>query len=84
MALSIKDPETERLARALAERTGESLTVATRRALEERLRRIRGATRRAALLEDLAAIRRRWSAMPSLDRRSADEIIGYDESGLPR
>ena len=84
MALSIKDPETERLARALAERTGESLTIATRRALEERLRRVGGSARRAALIEDLAAIRRRWSALPTLDPRSADEIIGYDESGLPR
>jgi antitoxin VapB len=84
MALSIKDPETERLARALAERTGETLTIATRRALEERLRRIGGAARRAALLEDLAAIRRRWSAMRVLDPRSADEIIGYDENGAPR
>jgi antitoxin VapB len=84
MALSIKDPETERLARALAERTGETLTIATRRALEERLRRIGGAARRAALLEDLAAIRRRWSALPALDRRSANEIIDYDENGLPR
>src|SRR5208282_5343199 len=84
MALSIKDPETERLARALAQRTGETLTVATRRALEERLRRIGGAARRAAVLEDLAAIRRRWSEMPLLDPRSADEIIGHDESGAPR
>jgi len=84
MALSIKDPEAERLARALAQRTGETLTVATRRALEERLRRIGGAARRGALLEDLAAIRRRWSEMPVLDRRGADEIIGYDENGLPR
>ncbi len=84
MAPSIKDPETERLARALAQRTGETLTVATRRALEERLRRIGGAARRAALLEDLAAIRRRWSEVPVLDPRSADEIIGYDENGLPR
>jgi antitoxin VapB len=84
MPLSIKDPETERLARALAERTGESLTVATRRALEERLRRLGTAPRRAALLDDLAAIRRRWSALPILDRRSADDIIGYDENGLPR
>ena len=83
MALSIR-PETERLARALAERTGETLTIATRRAPEERLRRISGAARRAALLEDLAAIRRRWSAMPVIDPRSADEIIGYDENGLPR
>ena len=48
MALSIKDRETERLARALAERTGESLTLATRRALEERLRRVGGDARRAA------------------------------------
>jgi antitoxin VapB len=84
MALSIKDPETELLARALAERTGETLTVATRRALEERLRRVGGARRREALLEDLAAIRRRWSAMPVLDPRGADAIIGYDEDGLPR
>jgi antitoxin VapB len=84
MALSIKDPETERLARELAERTGETITTATRRALEERLRRIGSDARKAALLEDLAAIRRRWSALPVVDARSADEIIGYDESGAPR
>ena len=84
MALSIKDPETERLARALAQRTGETLTVATRRALEERLRRISGDARKAALLEDLAASRRRWSAMPVLDSRSADDMLGYDAHGLPR
>ncbi len=35
MALSIKDPETERLARTIAERTGESITLATRRVLED-------------------------------------------------
>ncbi|WP_035696918.1 type II toxin-antitoxin system VapB family antitoxin, partial [Bradyrhizobium liaoningense] len=40
MALSIKDPETEKLARTLAERTGETITVATRRAIEDRLRRV--------------------------------------------
>jgi len=84
MALSIKDPETERLARTLAARTGESLTIATRRALEERLRRMGTDAHKAALLEDLAASRRRWLALPVLDSRSADEIIGYDENGLPR
>jgi antitoxin VapB len=83
MALSIKDPETERLARTLAERTGETITIATRRALEERLRRMSSVVRKAALLEDMAASRRRWSALPVLDGRSADEIIGYDENGLP-
>ena len=57
MPLSIKDPETERLARDLARRTGESITVATRKALQERLRRVRSADRRFLLLDDLAAIR---------------------------
>lgn len=38
MALRITDKETERLARVLAAATGESLTEAIRRALEERRR----------------------------------------------
>lgn len=83
MALSIKDPETERLARGLAERTGETITIATRRALEERMRRLASDVHKAALLEDMAASRRRWTAMPVLDHRDADEIIGYNEGGLP-
>ncbi len=84
MALSIKDPETERLARNLAQITGENITTATKRAIEERLRRLRGQSRRAALLEDMAAIRRRWSAMSVLDERTPNEILGYDAQGLPR
>jgi len=83
MALSIKDPETERLARALAARTGESITVATRRAIEERLKRTGALARKAALLEDMEAMQRRLSALPILDARTADEIVGYDENGLP-
>lgn len=84
MALSIKDPETERLARSLAQLTGESITTATRRAIEERLRRIGGQSGKAALLEDMAEIRRRWSAMAVLDDRTPEDIIGYDADGLPR
>lgn len=83
MALSIKDSKTEELARTLAERTGESITTATRRALEERLRRVGATAQKAALLEDMVASRRRWAALPVLDPRDADEIIGYDENGLP-
>lgn len=83
MALSIKDPETERLARSLAQRTGESITIATRRALEERLRRLGSDAKRSALLEDLAASRARWKRMTVLDHRSAEAILGYDENGLP-
>jgi antitoxin VapB len=84
MALSIKDPETERLARNLAQLTGENITTATKRAIEERLRRLGSHSRKAALLEDLADIRRRWSALPVLDDRTPEDILGYDEHGLPR
>jgi antitoxin VapB len=84
MPLSIKDPETERLARDLARRTGESITVATRKALQERLRRVGSTDRKSFLLADLAAIRRRCAELPVLDPRTPEEIIGYDERGLPR
>ena len=84
MALSIKDPETEQLARELARLTGENITTATKRAIEERLRRIGRRSRKAVLLEDLADIRRRWSALPVLDDRRSEDILGYDEHGLPR
>ena len=84
MALSIKDPETERLARSLAEVTGENITTATKRAIEERLRRVTSQSRKTVLLQDMAEIRRRWSAMPILDDRTPEEILGYDEHGLPR
>jgi antitoxin VapB len=84
MALSIKDPETERLARSLAQLTGENITTATKRAIEERLRRLGGQARRAALLEDMAEIRCRWSEMPVANGQTPEEILGYDEHGLPR
>ena len=84
MAFSIKDPETERLARSLAQLTGENITTATKRAIEERLRRLGGHSRKATLLNDMAEIRRRWSETPVADDRTAEEILGYDEHGLPR
>jgi antitoxin VapB len=83
MALSIKHPEADRLARELAARTGESLTDAVVIALRERLARETGRARSVPLREELAEIRRRCSALPVVDDRSADEIIGYDEYGLP-
>ena len=84
MALSIKDPETERLARSLAQLTGENITTATRRAIEERLARVGGQSHTATLLEDMAEIRRRWSALPIVNDQTPEEILGYDEHGLPR
>jgi antitoxin VapB len=84
MVLSIEDPETEHLARTLAELAGETVEIATKRAIEERLRRVGNQSRRAALLNDMAEIRRRWSALPVIDGRTPNEIVAYDEHGLPR
>ena len=84
MALSLKDPETDRLAREVARMTGETLTGAIRVSLAERLGRERLKRGRPSdLAEELEAIVRRFDALPILDDRSPDEIIGYDENGLP-
>ena len=83
MALSIKDPEADRLARELAARTGETLTEAVVVALRERLAREAGRVRSIPLHDELATIRRRCAGLPVLDNRSAEAILGYDERGLP-
>jgi antitoxin VapB len=84
MALSIKHPEADRLARELAQTTGESLTEAIIIALRERLLRQRGRHRGPRLRDEIRAIRQRCAALPVRDRRSPDEILGYDDAGLPR
>ena len=84
MAISIKSLETERLARELASRTGESLTGAIQKSLEERLERLKQQRRSPLLLTQLEDILRRVDQLPILDSRTPDEIVGYDEHGLPR
>ena len=84
MPLSIKNSATERLARQIASATGESLTEAIHRALEERWQQLR-AKRRSRILEiQLEELLRRVDALPTLDSRTEDEILGYDEHGVPR
>ena len=85
MALSIRHPDIDRLARELAKLTGESMTEAIRVALEQRLAREK--RRREADLERrrarINAIVERVAKLPVLDDRSPEEILGYDENGLP-
>lgn len=84
MSLNIKHPEADRLARELADKTGESVTDAVINALRERLARKREPTSSLGLKEDLIEIGRRCAALPDRDTRSAEDIMGYDEHGLPR
>ena len=83
MALNIKDPVAEKYVRELAAATGEGITTAIRKAAQERLLRVRNDTP-GRLATQLLAIGARCAALPDLDRRSADEILGYGEHGLPR
>lgn len=82
MALNLKSHEADRLARDLAAVTHESLTEAVTVALQERLARVRDQQR-----SDVAARRRGlcawYTSLPVEDPRTPDQIIGYDENGLP-
>ncbi len=94
MSLEIVDAELDDLAREVAEATGESVADAVKGSLRERLERVKPAVpapaRREVSEEErqrrLAAIREFRDyvrSLPVLDARTPDEIIGYDENGLP-
>lgn len=84
MALNIKDSETDRLARELARATGASITEAVTVALKERLQRVHARHPGRSLADELDEIALHCAGLPDLDGTTADEIIGYDEHGLPR
>lgn len=83
MALSIKDPEADRLVRELAAATGESITEAARRAFAERLQRVRASSVAEPDRARVREIIERARARPVADIRTDDEILGYDAQGLP-
>jgi len=84
MPLSIKNPATERLARQVAGETGESITEAIQKSLEERWERLKARRRNRVLTGQIEDLLRRVDALPTLDNRSPEEILGYDEHGMPR
>ncbi len=82
MALSIRNERAEQLAREIAQLTGYNMTSAIIMALEEKLERLRRFRQVNSKLDEIMAISRRCSALPDLDTRSTDEILGYDEHGV--
>ena len=83
MPLNIMDIETYALAKRLASLTGESLTQAVKQALQERLARVEKSRVSSRLADELDHIALHCAGLPRRDRRSAEQIIGYDECGLP-
>jgi len=82
MTVLIRDEEADRMIRQLAERTGETITNAVKGAVSEKLARTplsdEEIAQRRAKIEAILA---RLDAMPTVDHRSADEIIGYNDKG---
>lgn len=85
MALSIKDPKTDQLARRIAAITGESLTEAIQHSLEERLRMIEKTTHKSINLQRIYEIQANVKSNLPKGVNSLDhgEIL-YDENGLPK
>jgi antitoxin VapB len=82
--LNIKSPEAHRLAKQLADARKSSLTEAVTHALAESLRTVREPERGIeAILAEVAEVQALVAALPDRDVRSADEVLGYDERGLP-
>jgi len=80
--MNIRSAKVGQLVEQLARLNGEDVETAIERAIDERLSRITppATTDRKAAMDSFFE---RVSRMPVLDPRPADEIIGYDGSGLP-
>ena len=84
MPLFIKNKATEQLARQVASETGESLTEAIQMSLQERWERLKRRRKGNILTEQIEDLLRRVDALPALDSRPENEILGYGEDGIPR
>lgn len=81
--LNIKNAEAYELAAELASLTGESLTAVVVDALKEKLERETHSREQQIRLTRLLELARLSSSWPNNDQRTPDEILGYDENGLP-
>lgn len=85
MGVIVKNPATEAKIRKLASRTGETLTEAIDHAVEERLERL-GPRKQTARVnrKKLAKLLAYFDSLPKINEHlTDDEIVGYDENGLP-
>lgn len=82
VSLNVKDPEAHRLAQAIAQETGETMTRAVTEALRERYERLQR-RRSKASVEELLAIADRAAAHVKRPYVGHAELL-YDEHGLPK
>ena len=83
MAINIRNPEAERLAEELAKLTGETKTEAVTVALRDRLARVKRVRSQRRLADELDKIALHCASLPVLDSRNPNQILGYNEFGVP-
>ena len=86
MGMNIKDPDVHAMTKELAQLTGLSLTAAVKMAVERALIQAKAQhdwPKSRSVAQRLTEISLRCAALPDCDRRNLDEILGYDEFGLP-
>lgn len=83
MTISIRNPEAEQLARELAASSNQTLTEVVLEALRGYRQQQNEQQQRPDLAKRLLAIGAHCAHLPDRDTRSADDIMGYDEHGLP-
>ncbi|MEO0373826.1 MAG: type II toxin-antitoxin system VapB family antitoxin [Cyanobacteria bacterium P01_A01_bin.17] len=86
MAINIEDPQARTMAYELANLTGQSLAEAIKMALRQALDQAKASQTAISprpLSERLNEIALRCAALPDRDDRSVEDILGYDEHGLP-
>src|SRR5260370_7921259 len=84
MRISIRNAETEELARELGKESGETIREVIKKSLQDRLQRVRGRRHARELPEQVEDILQRMDALPTLDERAEDEILGHERRGGPR
>ena len=82
MALSIRNPRAEKLAKEIAAISGENITQVIIHALENHMERLRGSRIYPDTVEEIMNISRRCSSLPDIDKRTPDEILGYNKIGV--
>jgi antitoxin VapB len=82
MALSIRNPQAEKLAKEIIAIDGGNVTQVIINALQDRLERLRGRSEHTDIKKDIMDISRRCSSIPDIDKRDPDEILGYNSNGV--
>ena len=82
MALSIRNPYAEQLARQVSTLTEENITQAIIKALENRLESLKGKKTIVDVEQQILAISQRCGALPDQDQRTDEEIMGYNKDGI--